>query len=81
MLQKEEKATAGSSLESQDMQTHVSCVCMHTCMQLDRGSSSCAGTLCLLSPAAGIHTEILLLLHCFLKEPSQADKISTCSRG
>lgn len=35
---------------------------------VDRGSCSSAGTVCLLSPAAEIHTEILLLLHCSLKQ-------------
>lgn len=75
MLQKLWKATAGTRLESQEMylQTHIVCEYMHTCMQLvqglvNNGSSCCAGTAGLLSPEAEIHREILLLLHCFLKQ-------------
>lgn len=74
MLQRELKATAGTRLESEDMylQTHIDCVYTHAACAgvIDRGSSSCAGTVCLLSPAAEILVEILLLLPCFLKQPN-----------
>lgn len=59
------------------LQTRIICVCMHRGMQPVLGWLT-VGAAAVLAPcvcwALQIHTEILLLLHCFLQQPNWSDK-------